>query len=125
MNKIYLTGRLVKDPTLQQTQSGVEYCKFGLAVKTGIGLKDTEFFNCTAWRGVANVINDYCYKGSLICVIGEMVSSTYEKDGRNLTSWDVNVNDVELLGYKNNNDNNNNKGATNTEPAIEQIDLPF
>ena len=55
LNKIFLQGRLVADPELRHTQSGIPVASFRIAVdrdyKNQNGEKETDFINIVAWRG--------------------------------------------------------------------------
>ena len=56
MNKVFLIGNLTRDPELTETTSGVSICRFSIAVNRNYsgadGERKTDFFNCTAWRGL-------------------------------------------------------------------------
>lgn len=105
MNKIILIGNLTRDPDLTETPSGVSVCKFSIAVKRNIknsdGEYETDFFNCTAWRGTAEAIGRYCSKGNKVCVIGSAQMRSYEDNkGVKQTVMDIIVQEVEFLTKK-------------------------
>lgn len=105
MNKIILIGNLTRDPDLTQTPSGVSVCKFSIAVRRSIknsnGEYETDFFNCTAWRGTAEAIDRYCSKGNKIGVIGSAQMRSYEDNkGVKQTVMDIIVQEVEFLTQK-------------------------
>ena len=105
MNKIYLIGNLTRDPELIETASGVHRCRFSIAVnrnyRSADGERQTDFFNCTAWRGQAETIARYTKKGNKICVIGSVEIREYEDNtGARRTAVDVIVQDFELLSPK-------------------------
>ena len=102
LNAIFLHGRLTADPELKSTSGGIPYCNFTVAVdgfaKKGEE-KPTDFFTCVAWRNTAEMICKYFRKGKEIVISGEMHSSRYaDSDGKNRTSWKVNVNSVDFCG---------------------------
>lgn len=102
MNKIIIIGNLTRDPDLAETASGTAYCNFSVAVNRAMpdsdGNKQTDFFNCTAWRQRAEVIAKYCKKGSKVLIEGEMQSRKYtDKDGNERTTWNLVVKEVEFL----------------------------
>lgn len=127
MNHITIHGRLTKDPELRQTQSGVPVCNFSVAVdrayKNG-ECKQTDFFNCVAWRGLGELIARNFHKGKEILVSGEMQSRKYEaEDGSHRTAWELVASNMDFCGNK-------GESATNNAPAeFETIDddekLPF
>lgn len=100
MNKIFITGRLTKDPELRTTASGIEVCGFTVAVdrKAGKdGEKKCDFIDCTAWRKTGVFVEKYFHKGDGITVEGRLESEKYQdKDGNNRVSWKVTVDEVEF-----------------------------
>ena len=108
LNKVFLIGNATRDPELSETPSGVSVCKFGLAVSRSYeqdGERQTDFFNCTAWRGLAETIARYVEKGDKICVIGSIQLRNYEDNqGVKRTAVDIVVQEVEFLTPKNRED---------------------
>ena len=103
LNNIAIHGRLTADPELKYTQSQVAFCTFSVAVerlyKQG-DQKITDFFNCIAWRGLAEMISKHFKKGKEIVVYGEMNDNMYEKDGQTLHWWQLKANGVDFCGKK-------------------------
>ena len=68
MNKVILKGRLVADPELRQTQSGISHTKFKVAVDkySKDDKKAADFIDCDAWRGTADMVAKYFSKGKEI-----------------------------------------------------------
>ena len=131
MNKITITGRLVRDPEMKTLPNGTEKCRFTVAVDRR-HKKDhpakADFFDCDAWSATGAFVNNWFKKGSAITVVGRMESSTSEKDGQKRTFWSVNVEEVEFqMGQR--------AGTTpEEEPNIDQqsgmeqvntVELPF
>jgi single-strand DNA-binding protein len=107
MNKVFLIGNLTRDPELTETASGVALCHFSIAVgrtyTQGDGERQTDFFNCTAWRGIGETIAKYCKKGNKVAVGGSVQLRNYEDNqGVKRTAVDIIVNDVEFLTPKSN-----------------------
>lgn len=80
MNKVILTGRLVADPELKTTPTGVEVTSFRIAVnqeyvKQGEERK-ADFFNIVAWRKSAAFICQYFHKGDGIDIVGKVTFHT-------------------------------------------------
>ncbi|MCD8201057.1 MAG: single-stranded DNA-binding protein [Clostridia bacterium] len=105
MNRIFLIGNLTRDPELTQTATGIAVCRFSLAVsrdyKSESGEKITDFFDCTAWRGLAETVAKYCRKGMKMAVEGSVGLRNYEdKNGVKRLAVDVTVSDVEFLSSK-------------------------
>ena len=104
-NKVFLIGNLTRDPELTQTSSGISVCRFDIAVgrdyKDVNGNRETDFFRCTAWRGLGETIGRYCKKGNKVCVVGSVQLREYEdNNGVKRNAVDIIVNDVEFLTPK-------------------------
>ena len=100
MNKTILAGRLTKDPELQRSSGNLSYINFTLAVKRpykGPNGQQADFINCVAWKKTAELISQYCSKGSQILVEGNIQTSSYTKDGKTHYTTNVNVESIEFL----------------------------
>jgi len=104
MNKVILMGRLTRDPEMRQTPSGVSVCSFSIAVNRRFakeGQQNADFINCTAWRQQAEFICKYFQKGSMIAVIGNLQSRSWEnQEGKRQYATDVVVDEVYFTGSK-------------------------
>ena len=93
MNFIAIHGRLVRDPEMRHTQSGVAVTTITVAVDraySGDGEKQADFFDCVFWRQGAEFVSKYFTKGKEIIVTGEMQSRKWtDKDGNNRISWEI------------------------------------
>lgn len=130
MNKVFLIGNLTKEPELTETASGVSVCRFTIAVNrnyTQDGEKQTDFFNCTAWRGQAESIAKYCNKGNKVAVTGSIQLRNYEDNqGIKRTAVDIIVQDVEFLTPKAQDEPEEPRRKRPTlQPMEEQGELPF
>lgn len=133
MNKVFLIGRLTNDIELATTNSGVSVCRFTIAVQRRFenadGEKESDFFNCVAWRGIGENISKYCKKGNKIGVIGELQNRSYDaQDGTKRYITEIIVNECEFLQTKNSNSNNTHNTIQATQPELEPItddQLPF
>ncbi len=105
MNKVFLIGNLTRDPELRETPSGVAMCRFAIAVtrpySSQDGERQTDFFECTAWRGLAETISRFTKKGNKVAVSGYIQIRNYEDNqGMKRTAVDVIVQDCEFLTPK-------------------------
>jgi len=84
LNQVVLVGRLVKDPTVTESENGTKLSKITIAVprsyKNVNGEYETDFIDCTLWQTVAENTCEYCHKGDVIGVKGRIETSTYEKN---------------------------------------------
>ena len=102
MNKVFLIGNLTREPELTETASGIPVCHFAIAVNRNYSSSDserqTDFFNCTAWRGLAETIARYAKKGKKVAVHGSIQLRNYEDNqGARRTAVDIIVQDCEFL----------------------------
>ncbi len=102
MNKVFLIGNLTRDPELTETTSGVSICRFAIAVNRNYsgsdGERKTDFFNCTAWRGLGETVARYAKKGKKVAVVGSIELRNYEdSQGVKRTAVDITCQDVEFL----------------------------
>lgn len=105
LNKIILSGRLVRDPEMRTTQSGKSIASFTLAVERDFApqgqKKETDFINCTAWNGTADFMSRYFSKGSMATVCGSLQIQNYtDRDGNKRSVPNVNVENVYFAGDK-------------------------
>lgn len=107
MNQIIIKGRIVHTPELKQTSSGETVCNFSVAVDRRFkskGEKMTDFFDCVAWRNTGDFVARYFGKGQEILLRGEMQSRQYTaRDGSNRRAWEINVDDIDFCGSKQDN----------------------
>lgn len=107
LNRVILMGRLTKDPDFKQTQSGIAMCKFSVAVERQFkdkvtGERQTDFLDCTAFRGTAEFISRYFSKGNMILVEGNIQNNNYtDNNGVKHYSNNIMVENVSFCGGKN------------------------
>lgn len=86
LNKICIMGRLTADPELRRTQSGTAVTSVTLAVdrdfKDQDGNRATDFIPVVAWKGTAEAMAKYFYKGRMVVVTGRLQLRDWtDKDG--------------------------------------------
>ena len=94
LNKIFIMGRLTRDPELRHTQSGTAVASFSLAVdrdfKEQDGSRATDFIDCVAWRSSAEFVDKYFSKGRMAVVEGRLqIRDWTDKDGNKRRSAEV------------------------------------
>ena len=95
LNKIFLMGRLARDPELRHTQSGLPVASFRIAVDRDIkdkstGERATDWIDIVAWRQTAEFVSRYFTKGSLIIVEGRLQMRDWtDKEGNKRTIAEV------------------------------------
>lgn len=99
LNKIFIMGRLTRDPELRTTNSGTSVASFSLAVgrnyKGADGEKETDFIDCVAWRSTAEFAAKYFTKGRMAVVEGRLqIRPWTDKEGNNRRSAEVIVDNM-------------------------------
>lgn len=129
LNNIVIMGRLVKDPEMRTTTSGVEVSTFTVAVDRNYkqnGETLTDFINCQAWRQTAVRVNRYFAKGRMIAVQGRLQSRTFEdKNGNKRTAWEVIADNVHFCGDKQQQKQDAPVQTDQTDITVDDDDLPF
>ncbi|MCE5198158.1 MAG: single-stranded DNA-binding protein [Armatimonadota bacterium] len=102
MNVVVLIGRMVADPELKYTPSGVAVCSFRIAVdrrfKSETGEKQSDFFNIVAWRQSAEFAANYLQKGRLVGVQGRLQSRSWvQQDGQKRYAVEVVADSIQGL----------------------------
>ncbi len=112
MNKVFLIGRLTRDPELRYTGNNTAVATFTLAVNRNFtnqaGEREADFINIVAWRKQAENIKNYLSQGSQVAVDGRIQTRSYQtEDGQKRYVTEVVADNVEFLGSKSNNNNQN------------------
>jgi single-strand DNA-binding protein len=105
INRSILQGRLCADPELRTTQSGISVCSFRVAWSEKYKENETKLFlNCTAWRGLGEMVSKYFTKGQEIAVEGKLSTRDWEdRDGNKRSQVEMTVDNVSFCGSKRDN----------------------
>lgn len=108
LNKVILAGRMVADPELKQTQSGIAVVSFRIAVNRRFVSRDAQqqneadFFTVTAWRNTAEFVAKYFRKGSAICVCGSIQNRNWtDQQGVKHYMTDIVADEVNFVENRN------------------------
>lgn len=136
LNHICIAGRMVRDPELRHTGSGIPCANFTIAVdrdfgKNENGEKETDFIECVAWRNTGEFVSKYFGKGRMAVVSGRLqIRSWTDKEGNKRKTAEV-VADQVYFGDSKRDSDSNDSGLTapaNNFPLIDGDDdaqLPF
>lgn len=118
LNCAVLMGRLVADPELKTTNTGLSVTSFRIAVDRSFvkqgEQKQADFIDIVAWRQTADFVCRYFKKGLMIAVQGSIQTRSYEdKEGNKRTAVEIVADNVSFCGSKGDNSGN----ATNNTPA--------
>ena len=95
LNKVFIMGRLTRDPELRHTQSGTAMASFSLAVDRDFkdkttGERTTDFIDVVAWRCTAEFVSRFFTKGRMAVVVGSLqIRDWTDKDGNKRRSAEV------------------------------------
>lgn len=133
INNVTLAGRLVREPELRKTSSGVSLVHFTVAVDRRKKEAGADFVPCIAWRQQADFLSEYADKGTMVAIIGEIRTGSYEKDNQRIYTTEVEAERVSILDSKKARADYPTGGASvrleeftgTVEPEDENADLPF
>ena len=145
INKVILIGRLTRDPELRKTQSDASVVSYTIAVNRRVqtpGQPDADFINCVAWNKIADLMEQYLHKGSLVGVEGRIQTRSYDnQQGQRVYVTEIFTESIQFLESKNSTSSNDqpdigyqelqqsNNNTTGYDPNetlnIDSDDLPF
>ncbi|MGN0541837.1 MAG: single-stranded DNA-binding protein [Acutalibacteraceae bacterium] len=145
VNCAVIMGRLVADPELRTTGSGISVTSFTVAVDRRFNRQGEErqadFIDVIAWRQTAEFICKYFRKGSMIAIQGYIQTRMYEdKNGNKRKAVELVADNVSFCGSKNESGSSyaRDDSFVNAQPApsystadegdfkeIPEDDLPF
>lgn len=108
LNVVALMGRLVRDPELRKSPSGVSVTTFTIAVDRSFvrqgEQRQADFIDVVAWRATAEFVCKYFRKGSLIALKGSIQTRSYQdKAGNNRKAVEVIADAVSFAGSRSGN----------------------
>ena len=106
INHVTLVGRLTRDAELKYTNSGQAVSNISLAVnqrrrRDEQWVDEAHFFDCVVWGRTAEVLNQYLVKGKQVGVEGQLRQNRWEQEGRTRSRVEISVNNIQLLGGRN------------------------
>lgn len=108
-----IIGNVGREPELRYLESGVAVCDFSVAATRrwkgadGETREETTWFRVTAWRGLAETVNQYVHKGMQIMVTGRIAASAYKaEDGEARATLELTAQDIQFLGRRPENNTN-------------------
>lgn len=105
-NQCTIIGRLVAEPELSHTQSGVAVCKMRVAVNRVQSAEaraqgaqaEADFFEVSAWRQPGEYAAQYLGKGRLVLVAGKMQLRDYtDREGIKRKAFEIVADQVKGL----------------------------
>jgi single-strand DNA-binding protein len=104
-NRVILLGNLTRDPQLKYLPSQTPVVEFGMALnrkyktQSGEDREEATFVECSAFARTAEIINQYCHKGSMLFVEGRLKYDQWEdkQGGGKRSKLTVHVDNVQLM----------------------------
>lgn len=103
LNHIEIMGKLVADPEVRATSSGIKVCSFCIACERDYAAygaqKETDFIDIVAWREKAEFLGKYFSKGMPILVSGRLQIRKWEdRDGNKRGTAEVQAESLYFAG---------------------------
>lgn len=123
INKFIGNGRVTKDIELKATSNGISAANFTLAItrnfKNTNGEYESDFLQCIAFRGTAELLSKYVKKGDTIGVEGSVRTRSYkDKDDKTVYVTEIVVDNIDFLKQANKQENNTTKAPKQPDDAI-------
>lgn len=108
LNKVMLIGRLTKDPETRSLSNGDMVASFTLATSkqwtdktTGQKKQQSEFHSIVVWRKLADIVSQYCKKGTQIYIEGHLQTRSWDDTtGRKQYKTEIVADNVIMLSSK-------------------------
>lgn len=104
LNRVFLIGRLTKDPEVRQTSNGTPVANFTIAINrrfrspSGDIKEETTFVGIVAWQKLAELCRQYLAKGRAVLVEGKIQNRSWEtEDGQKRSTLEVRADRIEFL----------------------------
>lgn len=117
MNKVFLVGRLTRDPDLRYGANNNAVMRTSIAVDRQFtnqnGEREADFIGIVAFGNRAETMKKYLSKGSQIAVSGRIQTGSYDgADGKKVYTTDVVIDEFQFL---------DSKGASNQTTSTNQV----
>ena len=122
MNKVFLMGRLTRDPEVRYSQgeNATAVARFTLAVDRRFRRDDasTDFIGCIAFGKTAETIEKYVRQGTKLLVTGRIQTGSYtNRDGQKVYTTDIYVEEMEFAESKKTAEANGQNTASTQQAA--------
>ena len=133
MNRITLTGRLTEEPKVTYSAGAepVARASFSFAVPDMYMKRDeegnypTDFFRCTCWNKLAEIVEKHCNKGTKLLISGRLKNNNYEKDGQKVYSNEIVIDSLEFLEVRTvKSQDSQSQESPSVEPAADTEPAP-
>jgi single-strand DNA-binding protein len=123
LNKVFLMGRLTKDPELRYTAGGAAVANLRVAINRVYSLQSGEkkeevtYVTVVVWRKTAEAVGEYLHKGDPLFVEGYLQSRSWETEDKQKRSvMEVVADRIQFL--------NRGKGGSGESAPVEEEGTP-
>ena len=108
LNKVLLIGNVGKDPEIKTFASGNKVANITLATterykdRNGEQKEETEWHSVQAFGKLAEVVERFVHKGSLLYLDGKIRTRSYEADGRTMYRTEILADHIQMLDRREN-----------------------
>ena len=108
LNKVTLIGNVGKDPEIKTFASGNKVANITLATterykdRNGEQKEETEWHSVQAFGKLADVVERFVHKGSLLYLDGKIRTRSYEADGRTMYRMEILADHIQMLDRREN-----------------------
>ena len=108
VNKVTLIGNVGKDPEIKTFASGNKVANITLATserykdRNGEQKEETEWHSVQAFGKLADVVERFVHKGSLLYLDGKIRTRSYEADGRTMYRTEILADHIQMLDRREN-----------------------
>lgn len=122
MNYVILIGNVVADPDIRYVQGDIACCTFRIAVQRQYS-RETDFFQCVAWRRTGETIHQYFRRGHKIAIVGSIQTRSYEVDDQKRYVTEMIVDEFEFVQPRGADDGRGDAPPTSRQPYIPPTDV--
>jgi len=126
INRVFLIGRLTKDPELKYTQNGTPIASFTLAnnksfMQNNAKKDQCSFFNCIAWGKQGETIAQYCKKGKRIGIEGRLQQRSFDdQNGQKRSVVEIVEENFQFLDVRSEGENSGQHAAQPSQSPLGQ-----
>ena len=108
LNKVLLIGNVGAEPQIKTLASGNKVANITLATserykdRNGEQKEDTEWHSVQAFGKLADVVERFVHKGSLLYLDGKIRTRSYEADGRTVYRTEILADHIQMLDRREN-----------------------
>ncbi len=126
MNKVQLIGHLTKDVTIRYSKNGSTLGDTSIAVNNRRD-QTTMFIDLLFFGRLAEIANQYLKRGAQIGISGRLDLDQWEKDGQKRQKHKIIVDELEMLGKKDQLTQNtqNTQQFSKEDFEISEEEIPF